>query len=150
MLVTMGDYRGRNGRPRARSVTANRMSRAAAQAVIAESRRITPDTIAELERRPRTRAECSNVPRPCPWVGCRHHLYLDVNPENGTIKLVHPDLEPEELARSCSLDVAEEGEHTLESLGELMNLTRERMRQIESKGLLLLGTSRTMRSLARR
>src|SRR5579862_8754179 len=26
--------------------------------------------------RPRTRADCANVARPCPWVGCKHNLYL--------------------------------------------------------------------------
>lgn len=28
--------------------------------------------------RPRTRGDCLTMPRPCPWVGCRHHLLLDV------------------------------------------------------------------------
>src|SRR5262249_28750008 len=45
------------------------------------------------EPRPRTRAECAEGQRPCPWVSCKHHLYLDVNPETGSIKLNFPDLE---------------------------------------------------------
>lgn len=28
--------------------------------------------------RPRTRAQCQDGPRPCPWVACRHHLLLEV------------------------------------------------------------------------
>jgi hypothetical protein len=28
--------------------------------------------------RPKTRGECSEEARPCPWVGCRHHLLLEV------------------------------------------------------------------------
>lgn len=28
--------------------------------------------------RPTTRAECRDEARPCPWVGCRHHLLLEV------------------------------------------------------------------------
>jgi hypothetical protein len=28
--------------------------------------------------RPRTRAECRAEARPCPWVGCRHHLLLEL------------------------------------------------------------------------
>src|SRR5579883_3471647 len=28
-----------------------------------------------LEDRPRTRAECENGIRPCPYVSCKHHLY---------------------------------------------------------------------------
>lgn len=81
--------------------------------------------------RPKTRAECIDGPRPCPWVGCRHHLFLDVNPKNGTIKFNFPSLEPDELdgkLESCSLDVAEDGTVSAERVGELMNVTRERVR----------------------
>ncbi len=85
--------------------------------------------------RPRTRIECLDVPRPCPFVSCRHHLYLDVLPKTGSIKLNFPDLEVDELDQSCSLDVAEQGALTAEDLGEVMNLTRERIRQIERRGL---------------
>lgn len=31
-----------------------------------------------LVPRPRTRGECLEEARPCPWVGCRHHLLLEV------------------------------------------------------------------------
>src|SRR5688572_18051569 len=50
--------------------------------------------------RPRTREECRDGPRPCPFVACRHHLYIDVSPSTGTIKLNFPDLEVWELAES--------------------------------------------------
>lgn len=80
--------------------------------------------------RPRTRADCWQTERPCPFVGCRHHLYLDVAP-NGSILWNFPDLEPDELANTCALDVAEHGGATLENVGELMNITRERIRQVE-------------------
>jgi hypothetical protein len=106
--------------------------------------------LAEIEQqRPRTRAECRNGPRPCPWVGCRHHLYLEVNPETGTIKLVHPDKDPTELENTCSLDVAEHGGLTLERVGEVLNLTRERMRQIEARALVNLGKARSLREATR-
>jgi DNA-directed RNA polymerase sigma subunit (sigma70/sigma32) len=36
------------------------------------------------------------------------------------------------------LDIAERGGITLEEVGEIMNLTRERIRQIEVRGLLKL------------
>lgn len=80
--------------------------------------------------RPRVRRDCEAQERPCPFVSCKHHLYLDVNPKNGTIKVNFPDREPDELVESCSLDVAERS-RSLEAVGELMNLTRERVRQIE-------------------
>jgi hypothetical protein len=89
-------------------------------------------------RRPRTRSECRDGVRPCPWVACRHSLYLDINPGTGTIKLNFPDLEPWEMAESCCLDVAERGGLLLEEVGLVMNLTRERIRQVEIMGLLHL------------
>ena len=90
------------------------------------------------EPRPRMRGECENDIRPCPWVACKHHLYLDVNPETGSIKINFPDLEPWDLKHTCALDVAERGGITLEEVGEIMNLTRERIRQVEVRGLLKL------------
>ncbi len=88
--------------------------------------------------RPTNRAECREEMRPCPWVACKHHLYLDINPETGSIKINFPDLEPWELQHTCALDVAERGGITLEEVGEIMNLTRERIRQVEVRGLLKL------------
>ncbi len=88
--------------------------------------------------RPATRQECRQDAGPCPWVACKHHLYLDVNPETGSIKINFPDLEPWELTHTCALDVAERGGITLEEVGEIMNLTRERIRQVEVRGLLKL------------
>ena len=88
--------------------------------------------------RPKTRGECKEGMRPCPYVSCKHHLYLDVNPETGSIKLNVPDLEVSEMAETCSLDVADRGGITLEEVGAILNLTRERIRQVEVRGLLKL------------
>jgi hypothetical protein len=66
---------------------------------------------------------------------------LDINPETGTIKLNFPDLEPWELEHTCALDVAQDGSLTLEEVGQIMNLTRERTRQIEVRGLINLRRS---------
>ena len=87
---------------------------------------------------PKTRADCVNGPRPCLFVSCKHNLYLDVNPETGSIKLNFPDKEIWELEHTCALDVAEKGGITLEEVGEIMNLTRERIRQVETRGLMKL------------
>ena len=88
--------------------------------------------------RPSSRAECGATERPCPFVACKHHLYLDVNPETGSIKLNFPDLEVWEMKETCSLDVADKGGITLEEVGAILNLTRERIRQVEVRGLLKL------------
>src|SRR5690349_10398522 len=90
------------------------------------------------EPRPTMRSECENDIRPCPWVACKFHLYLDVNPETGSIKINFPDLEPWDMKDTCSLDVAERGGITLEEVGGLLNITRERARTIEVEALLKL------------
>jgi len=96
-------------------------------------------TIAEMDAmRPRVRAECANGPRPCPFLSCKHHLYLDINPSTGSIKLNFPDTELWDLPETCALDVADRGGVTLEEVGTLLNLTRERIRQVETHGLLKL------------
>lgn len=52
--------------------------------------------------RPRTRGECIDGPRPCPWVSCRYHLE-------------HP-------AESCALDVADRGPSTVRRIGKLLGM----------------------------
>lgn len=87
--------------------------------------------------RPRVRADCAEVMRPCPYVGCRYNLFLDVSPKTGAVKYNFPDREPWDMPAtgSCALDVADAhpGGLPLEGIGELMNLTRERTRQIEEE-----------------
>lgn len=93
--------------------------------------------------RPKVRADClpggCNEVRPCPFVSCKHHLYLEVSEDTGSITVAHANKEPWELADTCALDVAERGqeraldlgaEHTLDELGGALNLTRERVRQL--------------------
>lgn len=97
--------------------------------------------------RPRARVECLDGPRPCPFVACQHHLYIDVSPRTGAIKLNFPDLEVWEMGESCALDVADRGGTTLEDVGAIMNLTRERIRQVEVKALAKLEAMRDMDAL---
>lgn len=115
-------------------------------------------------KRPKTRADCLNKPRPCPWVGCKYHILLDVNdsgqivynvgktPSGRARKTWHrvtgasgagkeggdaPLMKALEDAlrhgtHTCVLDAVEGGRnHTLEETGTLLNVTRERIRQIE-------------------
>jgi hypothetical protein len=104
----------------------------------------------ELEEgteRPRSRADCEQGTRPCPFVSCKHHLYLDVSPNTGTIKLNFPDLEVWELSESCALDVADSGPQGYERAGALLNVTRERIRQIEALALAKLSGQARLREL---
>lgn len=118
----------RRDRQRSRTIPMRRLTRAEIQ----EGKELA----AEVEYlRPQTRSECANGIRPCPYVSCKHHLYLDVNPVTGSIKVNFPDLEVWEMADTCALDIADRGGITLEEVGSIMNLTRERIRQVEVSGL---------------
>ncbi len=83
---------------------------------------------------PKNRGECwhgANEERPCPWVRCRHHLAV----KSIDWKQVHLIAEPEDMDHTCALDVAESGPKTLEEIGEILGLTRERVRQIQDVAL---------------
>lgn len=95
--------------------------------------------------RPTTRGEClqgEGAQRPCPWVTCRWNLALDVNPRSGAVKINYPtpegDVDWSAMRESCALDVADRGPATLEDVGEIVGLVRERIRQVEAKALASL------------
>lgn len=75
-------------------------------------------------------------PGPCAHQECRYHLahreYWDHH------------LKP---SRDCSLDVANEGEHTLEEVAAAFGMSAERVRQIEEASLERLKRNRTLRGL---
>jgi hypothetical protein len=140
--VTREQRRSRRKRAiRAKTISVKRMTKRELEL----GRMLYPE-IDDIER-PRTRAECSDAPRPCPYVSCKHHLFLDVSARTGAIKLNFPDLEVWEMSETCALDVADRGGTTLEEVGAIMNLTRERIRQVEVKGLAKLAALRDMMAL---
>ena len=118
----------RDGRVRSKTIAPKRLTRE-------EKREALTLQYPEGIERPRQRGECQCMERPCPFVSCEHHLYLDVNPQSGAIKLNFPHLEVWQMAETCALDVADRGGITLEEVGAILNLTRERIRQVEVRGL---------------
>jgi hypothetical protein len=126
--------RSRRDRPRSKTIALKRLTRAE----LARGAELYPPIEDVEAERPQTREDCRDAPRPCPWVACKHHLYLDINPRTGSIKINFPDLEPWELQHTCALDIADNGGLTLEEIGLITNLTRERVRQVEVRGLLTL------------
>lgn len=111
------------------------------------------------------RSECE-LPlglRPCPFISCRHNMTNVVEHPNGRVTIAGIDLAADATAAeieaftervaelvatrrlpSCALDLANANENTLEDIGHAIELTRERIRQIESKG------KRCLAELARR
>lgn len=122
-------------RTRAKTVSIKRLSKR----TLAQGAMEYPREESESYERPRTRGDClpggCNEARPCPWVSCVWHLALDVNPDTGSIKENFPGREVWEMRETCSLDVADEGGRTLEEVGEVGNLTRERIRQLETRSI---------------
>jgi len=103
---------------------------------------LTPDERAELRmleaeigpvRRPRTLAECPIGP--CPFVGCRYHLYLEVNEETGALKLIFPHLEVWELPETCAIRAADRGALSLDEVGRLTNRSQQGVVKIERPAL---------------
>lgn len=119
---------------RARTISVKRM----AKRDLELGRALYPEEETAGVVRPRHRADCREGVRPCPFVSCVHHLYLDVSAQSGAIKVNFPDVdvtEMEALAETCALDVADRQGVTLEEVADAMNITRERVRQIETRAL---------------
>lgn len=119
--------------PRSRTEGARELSRVVRLPVV--------DYPTDVER-PKTRGDCVDGPRPCPWVSCRHHLAIEVTrsalaneSSPDSVKFIFPGVELEDMNDTCSLDVADAGGVSLDAAALTMNVTRERLRQIESKAL---------------
>lgn len=146
---------------RGRSV--NKLERASAAARVAallgldDLEDVGEDELLELAAaRPKTRRDCLpggiNEARPCPWLACRAHLAIDITAA-GSLHVYH-NRPLEQLEHTCVLDLAEQAEDTpvevdvlgrfrngqfamtLEEVGVVMNVTRERIRQLEARALL--------------
>lgn len=123
----------RSPRVRAHTVSVKRLSKRELERGAAEY----PEQPGRDYLRPRTFEECDSVGlgdiTPCPFVSCKHHLYLDVNPRTGSIKFNFPGREVDELPATCALRVAQHGGRTLDAVAEVMALTRQRLSQLEDR-----------------
>jgi hypothetical protein len=111
-----------------------------------EDRDVAPLSADEEALRPRTRGDCAGGPRPCPWVSCRHNLYLDAKGE--TLHLTWSEKEPGEVTESCALDIADRGAHQRHHIGAAMNVSHEMVRSIEQLSLGHLWTTGQAEDLA--
>jgi len=89
-----------------------------------------------IDDMPRRRLECVNKKRPCPWIRCKYHL---IWPLWNKLRDRSDDKVADyitEMKYSCILDAIDDyGEMTLEQIGQLFHITRERIRQIEEKAV---------------
>jgi predicted DNA-binding protein (UPF0251 family) len=129
-----------NSSPRPRSATRNRLS-SFERAELEQMERVERGALF-LARRPRRRGECEGHPGFCPFFRCKYNLGLDVDPENGTVKVAFPEGPPERMevdvdrmGPSCALDLADKGGLTMEEVGDAMNITRQRVEQLEKEAL---------------
>lgn len=110
-----------------------------------------PDPTYKITR-PQSRAECKGGCRPCPWVGCRYHLLLEVGEKTGgrparlrvlgarnrilslcaTAPAVVVDAISDEaverlagLSESCALDIADRGGIGPKQIGRVLGLSRQ-------------------------
>lgn len=112
--------------------------------------------------------------RPCPWISCRHHVvgvheggcvgrlgdsfitslpWRDDDATSGARTSDDPEFIERvadavvALPHSCTLDLAERDGMTLEEVGQVLRITRERVRQIEKNGKEMLRSQRRRRML---
>lgn len=81
----------------------------------------------EQLKKPETRGECANIPRPCPFVSCRYNLYFDVTKTGHLLK--NFDCEPFEMKESCALDIADRGQTQLHKIAEALGVSRQAIEQ---------------------
>lgn len=112
--------------------------------------------------RPQRYGDCVGRPRPCPWFSCRHNLLFEVGTDGalsfGDTRQSIKNSGARDQARrwrtaeaaalrkwsqmkdTCALDVAARGWLNNEEIGELLGLTRERVRQMQADALRRVAT----------
>jgi hypothetical protein len=80
--------------------------------------------------RPKTRGECADMPRPCPFVSCKWHLAHSAAEAEVDAELV-ADAIANETGDTCALDVADRGPSTQREVARCLNLSHQRVSQIE-------------------
>ena len=93
---------------------------------------------------PKTRGECEDGERPCPFASCQYHLSQDVIQDRyGNEKIVATPGWTE-AKPSCALDVADDGPKSLAYVSKLMGVNRMRVLQIERLAVVKLRGDRVV------
>lgn len=80
----------------------------------------------------------------CPWVGCRHHRYLDVS-RAGSITYNFPHLQPLEIPEPCGLDLGQRG---YPAIADYLGFTHQALFAFRSKMNAKLKDNDTLRAEA--
>jgi len=72
---------------------------------------------------PRTRAECGDGPRPCPWMRCKWHLASD------------SAIPVREMTETCTLDVSEDGGVAMGDISDILGTTRQNIDIVITRAL---------------
>jgi hypothetical protein len=113
--------------------------------VAAKSRVRRSHRLAVLPQEPREglppggREECRTGPRPCPYVRCKHHLWMRVGEErqgSGNTS-VGSTVEPVTWT-TCALDVAESGPRSTREIAEWLGVSMRRVQQLIKAGIAKL------------
>lgn len=85
-------------------------------------------TVVRDPEAPTNRSECRDGCRPCPFVACRYHLFLDVATNGKIWKNFAADEHDEDsivaalmsMPETCALDVADRGAHTEQDVARVL------------------------------
>lgn len=106
-------------------------SRPRRQAVRVSWRSSRPVLCMPKPKRPKTRGDCAGGVRPCPWASCRYHVAQVRSGCKGAALPMGQVPNIAEWAQTCVLDVADKGGVPLAEVGDVLGVTRERVRQLE-------------------
>lgn len=93
--------------------------------------------------RPKFRADCEDGPRPCPFVGCRLHLLIDVDERGRLFKTRDFDEDDansivealHDMPQTCAWDVGQAGNHTQQEVARLLNVDQSSVSHTETSGM---------------
>lgn len=101
------------------------------------------------DARPRTRGDCADQPRPCPYVTCKHHLLTEIssdgrlffngNADGSSIDAAVDSLES--MPETCALDVADGGGFSAGQVAEYLGVSERWMLKTQAEAITKIRTS---------
>lgn len=95
-----------------------------------------------LSRQPRNRVECPPADVPCPFVACRYHVWTSTTLRQGVVVDVQVGRGWGDVKHTCALVLAEQGPRTMDQVGKILGVSRERVRQLEAGAIQFLRRER--------